>query len=155
MITISSVNSQQIFIKFTFPESTWNCPGLGWKKIRKNPDSGKKTGLLCLFPTFGLQFSTNFYRFWFSRVLRSPRITWCKKFRKNPDSGENPDSIFFRIFSKMDSLRYFVIIKCFSFFEIPIFKATVAILLFGCKILKSPRRTTRGRSAHVRELLKL
>ena len=29
-----------------------------------------------------------------------------------------------------------MIIKCFSFFEIPIFKATVAILQFGSKILK-------------------
>ena len=36
----------------------------------------------------------------------------------------------------MVSVCYFMIIKCFSFFEIPIFKATVAILQFGGKILK-------------------
>ena len=36
----------------------------------------------------------------------------------------------------MVSMCYFMIIKCFSYFKIPIFKATVAILLFGGNILK-------------------
>ena len=67
--------------------------------------------------------------------MKLPRFR-LKKIQKNPDSGKKPDSKIFRIFSKMDSLRYFVIIKCFSFFEIPIFKTTVAILLFGGKTLK-------------------
>ena len=41
VFAISSANSQQIFIKFGIPESTWNCPGLGRKKIR---DPGRNPG---------------------------------------------------------------------------------------------------------------
>ena len=96
------------------------------QKIRKNPDSGKKPGFLCLFPTFLNRF---IYKVWFSFVLRSPRVTWWKK------SGKiriPPDSIFFRIFSKMDSLCYFVIIKCFYFFKISISTmATVGLEISG------------------------
>ena len=64
------------------------------------------------------------------------RMSGSKKIRKNPESGKNPDSKISRIFSEMDLLRNFMIIKCFSFFEIPINKDTVAILLFGGKTLK-------------------
>ena len=35
VFAISSANSQQIFIKFTFPESTWNCPGFNRKQSGK------------------------------------------------------------------------------------------------------------------------
>ena len=84
--SISSVNSQRIFIKFGFPESPWNSPGLDWKKIRKNPDSGKK-----------------------------------------------PDSKIFRIFSKIIFSRNFVIIKCFPFLDIIIFKAAMVFLKIGMK----------------------
>ena len=57
--------------------------------------------------------------------MKLPRFR-LKKIRKNPDSGKKPDSKIFRIFSKMNFLRYFVIIKCFSFFNITIFKAAMA-----------------------------
>ena len=117
VFTISSANSQQIFIKFRFPESTWNCPGLGWKKIRKNPDSGKKTGLLCLFPTFGLQFSTNFYRFWFSRVLRSPRVTWCKKIPEKSGFREKSGLYIFPDFYKNGFFALFCGNKVFLVFQ--------------------------------------
>ena len=40
------------FIKFIFLESTWKCPGLEWKKIRKNPDYGNKTRFLWLMLCF-------------------------------------------------------------------------------------------------------
>ena len=69
----------------------------------------------------------------------------------------------------MVSIGYFMIIKSFSFFEIPIFKATVAILLFRGKILKlrdrvrpapdgsvnlpDGQREECARSAHVREFI--
>ena len=79
VFAISSANSHQILIKFSFPESTWNCQGFKEKKSGKIRIPGKKTGLLYLFPTFGLQFSTDFYKFWFSRVLRSPWLPLCKK----------------------------------------------------------------------------
>ena len=54
------------------------------------------------------------------------RMSGFKTIRKNLESGKNPDKIIFRIFLEMDSLRYFVIIKCFSFFNITIFKAAMA-----------------------------
>ena len=85
-------------------------------------------------------------------------VKWCKKFWKKPDSK------IFWIFSKMVSTRYFMIINCFSFFEIPIFKATASILLFGGKMkLRDHVRPDRSvnlqdgqweecaRSAHVHE----
>ena len=52
---ISSANSQQIFIKLSFLESTWNCPGLDWKKSGKIQIPGKnrtpisKNGFFMLF----------------------------------------------------------------------------------------------------------
>ena len=58
--------------------------------------------------------------------MKLPRFL-TKKIRKNPDSGKKPDSKIFRIFSKMDFSWYFVIIKCFSFFNITIFKAAMAV----------------------------
>ena len=118
-----NANSQQIFIKFRFPESTWNYPSLGWKKSGKIRIPGEKPDFCAFF--------------------RIPE--------------KKPDSWIFQILSEMVFIRYFMIIKCCSFFEIPIFKATVAILLFGGKILKSPwrihespRRTTRGRAREAR-----
>ena len=71
-------------------------PRFRMKKIRKIPDSGKKTGFLCFFSTFRIQFSIHFYKVWFYGILRSPWLTWCIK---NPDFGKKPDSIIFRIFS--------------------------------------------------------
>ena len=47
MFTISSYNSQRIFMKFSFSESPCNSEGLDWKKIRKNPESGEKSGIFC------------------------------------------------------------------------------------------------------------
>ena len=45
MFAMRFYNSQQIFIKFSFPDSPWKYPGLDWKKIRKNPESGEKSGI--------------------------------------------------------------------------------------------------------------
>ena len=88
-----NANSQQIFIKFRFPESTWNYPSLGWKKSGKIRIPGEKPDFCAFF--------------------RIPE--------------KKPDSWIFQILSEMVFIRYFMIIKCCSFFEIPIFKATVAI----------------------------
>ena len=49
VFTISSANSQQIFIKFRFPESTWNYPSLGWKKSGKIRIQGKKPDFCAFF----------------------------------------------------------------------------------------------------------
>ena len=49
----------------------------------------EKTGFLCLFSTFGLQFSTDFYKVWFSGVLRSPWVTWGMKIRI-PGKNQTP-----------------------------------------------------------------
>ena len=61
IFAISSANSHQILTKFSFPESTWNWPGLGRKKSGKIRIPGKNRILCVLFWTFGLQFSTYFY----------------------------------------------------------------------------------------------
>ena len=65
-------------------------------------------------------------KFGFPESLDHPGYHGAKKFRKNPDSGKKPDSTFFRIFLEMDSLRNSVIIKCFLFFNITIFRAAMA-----------------------------
>ena len=68
----------------------------------------------------------NFIKFSFPESASHVECIDWKKFRKNPDSGKKPDSKIFRIFSKMIFSRNFVIIKCFYFFNITIFKATMA-----------------------------
>ena len=116
IFAISSANSQQIFIKFSFPESSWNFPGLWRKKIRKYPDSGKKPEFCVSF--FGhLAYNSQqiFVKFGFPD---HPLDNMVQKIPENPDSGKTR---LFRIFSEMVSMRYFMITKCFfSFFEIPI-----------------------------------
>ena len=50
---------------------------------------------------------------------------------------KKPDSKIFRIFSKMNFWRYFMIIKCFSFFNLAIFKAAMAFKKSAWKCLRA------------------
>ena len=83
----------------------------------------------------------NFIKFSFPESASHVECIDWKKFRKNPDSGKKPDSKFFRIFSKMIFSRNFVIIKCFSFFNIIIFKAAMVFLKISMKKATSLARS--------------
>ena len=86
------------------------------KKIRKNPDSGEKTGFLCLFPTSSLQFLTEFYKVWFSGVPRSNWGHGAKNAGKIRIPEKNRTQKFFRIFKEIFSMRYYYDSKVFFFF---------------------------------------
>ena len=96
----------------------------------------EKTGFLCLFSTFGLQFSTDFYKVWFSGVLRSPWVTWGMKIRI---PGKKPDSKIFRISSEMVSMRYFEMIFIFSFFEMTKHTKIWYKMVGFCKVSKNSK----------------
>ena len=67
MSTMHFYNSQLIFIKFSFPDSPCKSPVLDWKKFRKNPESGKKSGFF---------WPKTFHNITLSRIRRQVSRGW-------------------------------------------------------------------------------
>ena len=152
MIAISSVNSQQIFIKLSFPGSTWNCPGLGWKKSGKIRIPWKKPDFCDFFRPFAYNSQQ---KVWFSWVLRSSRVTWCKKIREKSGFREKSGLNIFPDFFWNGFFALFCDNKVFLDFQNINFNAHYGPwkirMRLACtcvrQIRESPRRTTRGMRA--------
>ena len=119
-------------------------PRFRMKKIRKNLETGKKTGFLCFFLRLAYNSQQIFYIIWFSGVHRLPWVTWCIKIRIPEKTGFQTFPDFFR----NGFYALFCDNKMFFFFRNTYFQSHSGDFTFWRKILKfpwriceSPRRT--------------